>query len=357
MVNFYFESSIDNIEAFKPRIPGNLVSSLTPDVFLFIKSRLIRRKVLQTNLSMASNEKPDIFSLVPSSPIHKEMDDITTELFEHMPQHLYKSLLVTFGGAYQAFLSYQGCYPARQVEPLAMLAGGGNFESLTFLSPASSKARMQAKASFILKNNRFIVFKLEQFFLTPGENGGHLWHELADKHSQLFSGCNPGNATSIAPAALSTLSQTLSLSELPELAHPSWLWQDQIPEEIFPDSALTVSSQMVLVESAVLAEVDVSETQSLSDSLREPSSTTSCGLDQTRNLSIPDAGPPKPAIRRQFLAQPMPLGFALPCLIAFLGLFRFVLCLKLSWLKHNTSLVNVQIFSAFVLITRKATGC
>jgi hypothetical protein len=233
MINFTLESNIDDIEVIKPDIPGNLVSALAPDVFLLIKSGLIWRKIFQMNLSMATKKKPYLFSFMPFSSIYIEINDITTELFQHMLEHLHKSLVVTFGSAYQAFPSQQRCHPAGQIEPLLVLAGGRYFEPCTFLSPASSQTGMQAKAGLILKNNGFIFFKAVQFFLTPVENGGHLWHELGDKYSWLSSGYNPCNATNIVPVALSTLSQTLSSGELPEWGHPRQPFEDRILEEVF----------------------------------------------------------------------------------------------------------------------------
>jgi hypothetical protein len=191
---------------------------------------------------------------------------------------------------------------------------------------------------------------LSSFFLTPGENGGNLWYELEDKRSQLFSGCNPGNATSIVPAALSILSQTLSSRELPEWAHPRQLLRYQILEEIFQVVALAPSSQMTSVELGVLDEFEVSEHRFLLDSRYESSLPRSCDLDQTKHLPIPDADPPKSAIRQQFSIQSMPPGFALPGLIAFLGLLQIGLYLKLSWSKYNTYIVNVHVFSALVLV-------
>ncbi len=354
MINSLLESNIDDIEVIKPNILGDFVSTPAPDVFLLIKGRLIWRKVFQMNLSMALQKKLDLFSFMPFSPIRIEIDDITMELFQHMLRHMQKSLLITSGRAYQPFSPQQGRHPARQIEPLAMLAGSRNSEPLTFLSPASPQTGMQAKAGLILKNNGFIIFKVEQFFLTPGENDGYLWHEPEDKHSRPFSGYNPGNVASIAPVALSTLFQTLSSDEPPEWGHPNQLLPDQILEAIFRAVALIVSSRTVSVELAVLAGVGVSERWLPSDSPRESSVPGSYDLDQTKRLSILDAGPPKPAIRQQFLAHSRPPGLALPGLIAFLGLLQIVLYLKLSWLKYNAYFVNVQLFSAFVLVIAHA---
>lgn len=331
MINFALELDIDDIEVIKPNILGNFISAMTPDVFLLIKGGLIRREIFQMNLGMAPKKKSDFFSFMPFSSIYIEIDGITAELFQHMLQHLYKSLLVTFGSAYQAFPPQKGRHPAGQIEPLTMLAGGRDFEPLTFPSPASSQAGVQAKAGLILKDNGFIVFKVEQFFLTPGENGGHPCCELEDKHSQLFSGCNPGNATSIGTVVLSILCHTFSSGGLPESVRPSQLLPGQTPEGFFPSPVSVVSLGMTSAESAVQAGVEVLEMLVLSDSLRESNLPESCDLGQIKRLSIPDAGPPKPTIRQQFSILSMPPGLALPWLIVFLGLRQIGLYLKLSW--------------------------
>jgi len=350
MINFSLESDIDKIKAIKPGISGNFISTPAPDILLLIESRLIRRKVFQMNLSMALEEQSDLFSFVPFRSIHVEMDGITPEPSQHMLKCFEESLPVASGGTNQTFLAQKRRHPTRQVQSLAMLAGSGNFKPLTLLSPTTSKTRMQAKSGFILKYNSLIIFKLKQFFLTAGENDRHPWHELEGKHSQLFSDCNPSNAASIVPAGPATLSRNLSSGELPKWAHPSPLWSDQIPVGSFPGLVSIVSLPLMSIELAALAEVEGSEMQRPACSLRESSSLGSCDLAQTKRLSVPDAGPPKPTIRQQLSIQSMPPELALPGLIALLGLLQAWLYLKLSCLKYTIYFVNVKLFSAFVLV-------
>lgn len=330
MVYFSLESNIDNIEALEPDVPGDLVPALAPDVLLFIKSRLIGRQIFQMNLSMAFEEKPDCVTLVPFSPVHIEMDNIPAELFQHMPQHLYKSLAVAFRGADQAFPPQQGRHPAGEIEPLAMLASGRDFEPLTFLSPTSPQARMQAKAGLILENDGLIVFKAAQFFLTPGESDGHPRHEPGDKRSWLFSGCNPNNAASIEPVVPSTLFQTASSDEPPEWDHPRQLSTSQTLGDSFPVDAEAVPLAMVSVVSADPAGAWVSGTERHSDLPRESTAPLSCDLPRTRRLPIPAADPPKSATRRRFLRRSMLPGSALPGPIAFPWSLRDALSLELS---------------------------
>ena len=81
MVDFPLEPDIDHLQTIKPDIMSGFVFPLSPNVFLLIESRLIRRKILQMNLAMSLEEKPDFFSFMPFSPIYIEKDSITTEAY------------------------------------------------------------------------------------------------------------------------------------------------------------------------------------------------------------------------------------------------------------------------------------
>ena len=287
------------------------------------------------NLSMALEEKSDLFSFVPFSPIHIEIDRIASECFAHMLQHLEESLPVALRGSYQSLPPQQGCHPTGQIEPLTVLAGGRHFEALPLLGPASSQTGMKAKTGFILKNDGFIGFEVAQFFLIPCENGGHPWREPEDKHSLPVSDCNLSDAASIAPGALSALCQNASSNELPAWGHPKQPLTDQIPEESFPDVALAVASLPASIESHGLGGDPVLKSEFPPDSLHVSSVPESCDLDLKKRLSIPDAGPPKPAIRRRPLSQSRLPGLALPGLLDFRGWLRSASNLRLSRYKYS----------------------
>ena len=107
---------------------------------------------------------------------------------------------------------------------------------------------MQAKAGLILENDGFINLKVAQFFLIPGENGGHPRREPEDKHNRPASDCKLNCAASIAPAVPLRLLQSASLNVPPALVHPRMLSGVQIPGEAFPDLALAAASLPTLVE-------------------------------------------------------------------------------------------------------------
>ena len=170
MVDLALKSDICGIKAIEADIASNFISALSPDTLLFVESRLIGRKVFKVDSCMVLKKEPDLFAFVPFGAIHVEVDGIASERSEHMLEHQEESLAVTLGGAYESLLPQQGRHPAGEVESVPVLAGSGNFEAFTFPGPASSKTGMEAETSFVLKDDRFIGFEQDQFFLTPPES-------------------------------------------------------------------------------------------------------------------------------------------------------------------------------------------
>ncbi len=81
MVYFALESDIDRLQAIEPDIMSDFVFSLSPNALLLIESGLIRRKILQMNLGMSLEEKPNFFPFMPFRSIHKEIERVTAEGF------------------------------------------------------------------------------------------------------------------------------------------------------------------------------------------------------------------------------------------------------------------------------------
>jgi len=306
MIDFSLELEIEGVETIEPDIPGNFIFTLSPDAFLFIESRLVRRKVLKVNPCMALEEELDCFAFVPVSPIHIEMDRIASECSEYVLQDLQESLPVALGRAYQSFPAQQWRHPAGQIEPLPVLTGRGNSKAFTLLCPTSPEAGMEAKASFVLKGDGFIGFQLGQFFLTPCENRLRPWPGPEDKHSQPASGCSPSDAASIGPVVSSGQFQNPSSGELPASAHPMQPSADRTPGEAFPGRVVAAPSTQVSVDSDGLAGAWASGPESRSDLLHVSIVPESYDLDPTKRLPVPDAGPPKPATGRRSSTLPMP---------------------------------------------------
>jgi hypothetical protein len=324
MVDFALESEIEGVKAIEPDVPGDFVSALSPDAFLFVKSWLVGREVLDVNPGMTLQKELDFITLVPVGSVHIEVYGIASKCPEHMLQHLQEPLAVASGRAYQPFPPQQGRHPAREVEPFPMLAGGGHFEPLALNSPPSPQPGMEAKASLILKHDGLIGLELGQFFLTLGESSVRPWPGLEDKHSRPFSGCSPSGAASTGPAVSSASLQSPFSGELPALVRPTCSSAGQTPGEASPGLAVAGPSTRVSVgpDAPVGAWAPMPECRS--GLHHEPIVPESCDLGPAKRLLFLDAGPPKPAAGQQSLALAMPPEFASPGPAAFPSLPRNV---------------------------------
>jgi len=322
VIHFTFESEICGVETIEPDIARDFISALSPNAFLFIESWLVRRKVLEIDPGMVLEKELDWFALMPVGAINIKKDGIAWQSSEHVLEDIEESLPVAPGRAYDSFPPQQGCHPAGQVEPLSVLAGGGDFETLALLSPTSPKAGMETEASFILKDNRFIGFESGQFFLTPDGNRLNPWPEPGDKHSQPVSDCNPSGATSIGPVVPSGALQSPSSGESPALTRPMQLAVDQTPVASSPSLAAIAASARMSADSDGLAAAWGAEPESHLDLHHVSSVPESYDLDPTKRLPVPDAGPPKPTTGRRSSIPPMRPELASLIPVAFLWLPR-----------------------------------
>ncbi len=274
------------------------------------------------NPGMALEKELDLFALMPFSAVNVEMDGVTPEGTEHILENKQESLAVTVSCAYEAFPSQEGRNPARQVEPFPMLAGSWDFEALTSPGPTPSEARMETEAGFILEDNRFIGFKLGEFFLTAPENRRRLWPEPADKRSRPVSDCNQGDATSIGTGVPSVAPRRFSSGESPASARPRRLAIGRSPGASSPNLALAALSARMSADRCAPAAAWVPEPVYRPDLYHLSIVPESCGSDQAKRLSAPDAGPPKPTTGRRFSFPPTPPEPASPMRATFLWLPR-----------------------------------
>jgi hypothetical protein len=52
MIHLSPKTDIKRVQTLKPNIVGHLITALSPDIFLFIEGRLIRREIFQFDLAM-----------------------------------------------------------------------------------------------------------------------------------------------------------------------------------------------------------------------------------------------------------------------------------------------------------------
>lgn len=322
MVNLALETDICCVETVEPDVAGNFVSALSPNAFLLIECWLVRRQVFKVNSGMVPEKELNLLTFVPFCAIHIEVDGITSERSEHMLQDLQESLPVPLLGTYESFSPQQRGHPSRQVEPLPVLAGGRNPETLTLLGPTSAEAGMKAETGLILKDDRFVDFESAEFFLTAGENRRRPWPVPEDKRSLPVSDCNPSDATSIEPDVPSRARQAPALDESPGSAHPRQLSAGQTPAASFLNLAVIAASTQVSVDPDDLVVAWGPTPGSRLDSRHAHSVPESCDSNPTKRLLVPDDGPPKPTTGRRSLAPPTPPEPASPVRAAFLWLPR-----------------------------------
>ena len=312
MVDLALETEICGVETVEPDVAGNLVPALSPDAFLFIERWLVRRQVFKVNSGMVAEKETELLTFVPFCAIHIELDGVTSERSEHMLEDQQESFPVSLGSTYEPFPPQHRGHPSGKVEPLVVLAGGRNSETLALFGPTPAEAGMKAEASLILKDNRLIDLELAEFFLTADESP---WRPLPlpeGKRSLLVSDCSPGDAASIGPGVPSTARPVPVSGGSPVSAHPRRLSAGQILAASFPSLAVIDASIQVSVDQGDRAVAWVPSPGHPLDSHRVNNVPESCDSNPTKRLFVPDAGPPKPTAGRRSLALPTPPELASP---------------------------------------------
>lgn len=330
MVDFALESEVYGVEIVDPRVAGDLVSALPPNILLFVESRLVWRKVLKMDPGVALDKELHLHSFMPVGSVNIEMDGIASERTKHMPEDEQESLAVATGGAYETLPAQQWRHPPGQIEPFSVLTGSGHFEAFTSFGPPSSKTRMETETRFILKDNRFISFELGEFFLTRPENPRRPWREPASRRTQPASDCSLSDATSTAPVAPSVALQNPASDESPESAHPRQLALCQSLAASSPNRAVAADSARMSVGPCAPAVAWVPKPVPRLDLYHLPSVPESCDSDRARCLPLPEVGPPKPTASQRSLVPSMHLEAASPVPTAPLWSPLGALLLKLS---------------------------
>ena len=347
------ELRVDGIQVIEPGILGDFVAALPPDPLLGVQGRLVRGKILQVNNRVAFQKKPDSFTFMPAGPIHVKPDIVTGKLLPDMLQDFQEALRITAGSSDQSLLAQERGDPAEQIEPLAVLAGSGDTKTLAFLGPATPQARMKAKTGFILKNDGLIGLQRLQFFLTPVETRGHLFSEPERRHSWPVSGCNLTGASSSALGGLSASRQNAPSGKLPASARPRQPGTGRIYGDFLPGPPSSGAADRDSAQRDDPDGASVSGLGSLPYLPDESSAPVLWDLAQTKRLSIPDAGPPKPATRRRSLCRSTPPGLALPRPAVSVGSLPCQPKLKPSQRKYNTNCNYTAHIIASVLVSRQ----
>lgn len=302
-----FNYSLPNsIEIPEPAIRSCLIADLPPDALLRVQSGLVAGQVSQTQSSIRTKELLDLIAHVPSGSIYIQPDRVTRQPSAEQCQALQKFFPVTGRCPHQPRASQHGRYPAKDIQPLTMLAGRRNPKPLPSLSPSHTQARMQAEAGFVFKDHCFPRPQVPEFFLTPSETSSHLLLVLECRNSWPVSADNPIDASNSEPAAPSALSRTAAAGAAPASAHPTG--RGSIPALMAPSPNLLPPAYGALRSSVPVGPADPSASMPQAP-LCSPYASTDSSFDASdprHRLSIPDAGPPTPA------TEPRPLSLRVP---------------------------------------------
>jgi hypothetical protein len=257
----------------------------------------------------------DGIASVPAGPVHIKPNGISFQPSINVAQKFEKPFSIPPFCLNHAIASQQRIDPARDIQAHTMLAGRGNFKTLSFLRPAPAKPGVHRKACLILEYHGLFWPQGLKFFLKPAGTFGLLGFVLEDKNNLLSLTDNPNNASSVGLAAPSDLSRKTVSNESQPLAHPIEPGLNQMPAETslsvppasFESLPLTVKVFPILAWSL--------RTLSRLGSPRESNGLNSSGSALTPRLSIPDVVPQVPGVRRLSLCLSKPLVFARPMLI------------------------------------------
>jgi hypothetical protein len=336
------ELGINGIQIVEPSVLGNFVASLSPDSLLGVEGRLIRGKVFQVNHRMTFQKETHSFALMPGSSVHVKLDIITGKLLPDMLQDCQETICITLDSSDESLLARQRGNPTKQIEPRAVLAGSRDAKALPFLGPATPQARMKAKTGFVLKYDNFFRLQSLQFFLTPVETRGHLSFEPERRHSWPVSGGNPNDASSSVPGGLLASHQNVPSGRLPGSVHPMQPVANQTSGGFLPGLSSGVAAYCRSIQKVAPQALWGSWLGFPPYSPDGSNAPVSRDSARTKRLSIPDAGPPKPAARRRPLCRPTPPGLALPRPIVPAASLPCRSNSMLSCHKHNTNVIILQ---------------
>ena len=290
------DTAPDTIQSLEPSVGCCLVTNLSPNTLLNIQTRLIRRQVFQFQTFMSFEESPDFFSLVPTGSIDIQPNRVTSELAIEMSQTLQKSLPIAFGNTDHPLTSQQGSYPAKYIQPFAVLTGRGDSQSLSSFSPTSTCTGMQTKSRFILKNQRFPRPQTIEFFLKLFGISEHPWHGPVNTNNYPASLYTQADVANVGLGEFLSLSQADALNAQPTSAHPNELDSTQTPTATSLNLSLISFGYLLFIHYAALSQALTLMLLILARLPHASIDLNSAASNLKRRLSIPGAVLPISAI-------------------------------------------------------------
>jgi len=321
----------DKVKRFEPAIRSSFVPNLTPDPLLRIQPRLITRQVSQTKSHMSSYKQINFLTPMPSGSVHIKPDGIASEPAIKIFQTGDESLSISLRPSDHPSPTQQRGYPSKQIQSLAVLAGGRNAQPHPSSRPPHSQPRMKCKSRLVLKNDCFLRCQPSEFFLSPDGIPWPLHSCLEDTYIQPASVDTPIDASKTELGELSRLSQTDASNEPPRWDHPIELAVTQIPKEASLNLPLIAAELLRLTAADAQVAARVSRHLTLGRLLGASRGLSSAASTLTRRRPTPDADPPVSAIEPRSLSPYGLPGLAVPWSVNALCLLPDALTLRLGF--------------------------
>lgn len=177
----------DRVEILKPAVGRRLISHAAPDPLLRIQAWLVAGEIVQVEAGVRVEERLHLLPAMPSRPIDIEPESVAPKPAIHMPKPQQESSTIATWHLDHAIASQQGSHPAREVEPLAVLAGSGNAQPLLSFGPPPAQPGMERKPRLIQEGHGLPRPQACEFFLTPAGSAGLRWLGLAGRRDSRVS--------------------------------------------------------------------------------------------------------------------------------------------------------------------------
>lgn len=301
------------IKSFEPTIRRRFVPNLTPDPFLRVQTRLITWQISQTKSHMGPYKQVNFVALMPSGSVHIKPDGTPSKSAIKILQTGNESLSIPLRPPDHPSSTQQWGNPSKQIQPLTMLAGGRNAQTLSSFRPPDPQPRMKRKSRLVLKNDRLLRSQPPEFFLRPDGIAWPLHSSLEDTYIRPPSVDTPIDASTTGFGEPSTLSQTVASNGPPRWDHPIELAATRIPRGVCLNLPLIAAELGGLAAVDALVASRAPRPLPLDHSLDASRGLSFGASTLTRRRPTPDADPPVSAIEPQSLSPYWLPGLAVPC--------------------------------------------
>jgi hypothetical protein len=151
----------------------DLIANQVPNAFLRIQFRMVRRQIINMDLGMICEELSDLGTLVPGGSVDIEVYFPSPDPMVQVFQERKEAFAIALGSAEQPVPTIKGFNPAKEIQSLGVLAGGGYHGLTATLHPDATEPGMLREPAFVSEYKQGKLPKSQdsvEFFLSPRRN-------------------------------------------------------------------------------------------------------------------------------------------------------------------------------------------